>query len=66
MALVDVTKSCLDSIHQISEHIEGATLYLDAGSTESFQLIGAFPVLLDLGVCAVCSLENLCSLDVVS
>lgn len=63
MALVDVTKSCLDSIHQISEHVEGATLYLDAGSTESFQFIGAFPVLLDLGVRAVCSLENTCSLN---
>lgn len=65
MALVDVTKSCLDSIRQISEHIEDATIYLDAGSTESFQFIGAFPVLLDLGVRAVCSLENMCSLDVV-
>ncbi|KAK4577813.1 hypothetical protein RGQ29_028080 [Quercus rubra] len=65
MALVDVTKSCIDSISQISEHIEDATLYLDAGSTESFQFIGAFPVLLDLGVRAVCSLENMCSLDAV-
>ncbi|XP_075671605.1 sec1 family domain-containing protein MIP3 [Castanea sativa] len=65
MALVDVTKSCIDSIRQISEHIEDATLYLDAGSTESFQFIGAFPVLLDLGVRAVCSLENMSSLDAV-
>lgn len=65
MALVDVTKSCIDSIRQISEHIEDATLYLDAGSTESFQFIGAFPVLLGLGVRAVCSLENMCSLDAV-
>lgn len=65
MALVDVIKSCLDSIRQISEHIEGATVYLDAGCTESFQFIGALPVLLDLGACTVCSLENMCSLDVV-
>ncbi|KAL5573771.1 hypothetical protein UlMin_023368 [Ulmus minor] len=63
MALVDVTRSCLDSIRQISEHIEGSILYLDAGSTESFQFMGAFPVLLDAGVRTVCSLENMCSLD---
>lgn len=66
MALVDVIKSSLDSIFQISEYIEGATLYLDAGCTESFQLLGAFPALLELGVCAVCSLENICPLDVVA
>ncbi|GLT49767.1 hypothetical protein SLA2020_233010 [Shorea laevis] len=63
MALIDVTKCCLDSITQISEHIEDATLYLDAGCSESFQFMGAFPMLLDLGVRAVCSLENMCSLD---
>lgn len=66
MALIDVTKACLDSIRQISEHIEGAIIYIDAGCTESFQLMGAFPLLLDLGVRAVCSLENMCSLDAVS
>ncbi|XP_058007351.1 sec1 family domain-containing protein MIP3 isoform X2 [Hevea brasiliensis] len=49
----------------MSEHIEGAILYLDSGCTESFQFAGGFPILLDLGVRAVCSLENLCSLDVV-
>ncbi|CAB4273146.1 unnamed protein product [Prunus armeniaca] len=65
MALVDVTKSCLDSISQISEHIEGSVLYLDAGSTQSFQFMGAFPLLLNHGVRAVCSLENMCSLDTV-
>lgn len=63
MALIDVTKHCLDSISQISEHIEGAILYIDAGCTESFQFMGAFPLLLDLGVRAVCSLENMCALD---
>ncbi|XP_007048715.2 PREDICTED: sec1 family domain-containing protein MIP3 isoform X1 [Theobroma cacao] len=63
MALIDVNKSCLDSISQISQHIEGAIIYLDAGCTESFQLMGAFPFLLDLGVRSVCSLENMCSLD---
>ncbi|RDX91625.1 Sec1 family domain-containing protein MIP3, partial [Mucuna pruriens] len=49
----------------ISEHIQGAIVYLDAGSTESFQFIGAYPVLLDLGARAICSLENMCALDVV-
>lgn len=63
MALLDVTKSCIDSIKQISEHIKDAILYLDSGCTESFQLIGAFPVLLELGVRAVCSLENMSPLD---
>lgn len=63
MALVDVIKSCLDSINQISDHIEGATLYLDGGCTESFQFLGAFPLLLQLGVRAVCSLENMSPLD---
>uniref|UniRef100_A0A2P2M7Z0 Sec1 family domain-containing protein MIP3 n=1 Tax=Rhizophora mucronata TaxID=61149 RepID=A0A2P2M7Z0_RHIMU len=63
MAPIDITKSCLDSITQLSEHIEGAVLYLDSGCTESFQFVGAFPLLLDLGVQAVCSLENMSPLD---
>ncbi|KAJ4729648.1 Sec1 family domain-containing protein MIP3 [Melia azedarach] len=66
MALVDVIKCCIDSIKEISEHIEGAVLYLDSGCTESFQFVGAFPVLLDLGVRAVCSLENMSPLDAVA
>ncbi|GMI99324.1 MAG2-interacting protein 3 [Hibiscus trionum] len=66
MAFVDVTKSCLDSIRQISEHVEGAIVYLDAGCTESFQLMGAFPIFLDLGARAVCGLENTCPLDAVA
>ncbi|KAA8524230.1 hypothetical protein F0562_010653 [Nyssa sinensis] len=65
MALVDVIKCCLDSIRQISAHIDGAIVYLDAGCTESFQFIGALPLLLELGVCAVCSLENMSSFDMV-
>ncbi|CAL1394188.1 unnamed protein product [Linum trigynum] len=63
--LIDVTKSCLDSITQMAEHLEGAIIYLDSGCTESFQFAGAFPVFLDLGVRAVCSLENMSSLDAV-
>jgi len=51
---------------QISKHIQDATVYLDAGSTESFQFLGAYPVLLELGARAICSLENMCALDVVS
>ncbi|XP_004505479.1 sec1 family domain-containing protein MIP3 isoform X1 [Cicer arietinum] len=65
MASIDVIKSCIDSIRQISEHIEGSTVYLDAGVTESFQFIGAYPVLLELGAQAVCSLENVSARDVV-
>lgn len=52
-------------IVQISEDIKDAVVYLDAGCTESFQLLGAFPLLLELGVHAICSLENISPLDVV-
>ncbi|BAT89979.1 hypothetical protein VIGAN_06113100 [Vigna angularis var. angularis] len=65
MATVDVIKCCIDSIRQIAEHIQDATVYLDAGSTESFQFLGAYPILLALGARAICSLENMCALDVV-
>ncbi|CAJ2645790.1 unnamed protein product [Trifolium pratense] len=65
MASVDLIKSCIDSIRQISEHIEGGIVYLDAGVTESFQFIGAYSVLLELGARAVCSLENMSVLDTV-
>ncbi|KAE9586279.1 hypothetical protein Lal_00000982 [Lupinus albus] len=63
MASVDVIKSCIDSITQISEYVEGAIVYLDAGSTESFQFIGAYPLLLNHGARAICSLENMSSFD---
>lgn len=66
MALANVIHCCLDSIRQISEDIKDAVIYLDAGCTESFQLLGAFPLLLELGVHAVCSLENMSPLDVVA
>lgn len=65
MALVDVIKSSFDSISQISEHVDDAILYLDAGCMESFHFLGAFPLLLKIGVRAVCSLENMCSPDMV-
>ncbi|KAL8131869.1 hypothetical protein AgCh_007686 [Apium graveolens] len=73
MALVNVIHCCLDSIRQnltvivqISEDLKDAIIYLDAGCTESFQLLGAFPLLLELGVHAVCSLESMSPLDVVA
>lgn len=66
MALVNVIHCCLDSIRQISEDIKDAVVYLDAGCTESFQILGAFPLLLELGVHAICSLENMSPLDVVA
>ncbi|GMH12128.1 hypothetical protein Nepgr_013969 [Nepenthes gracilis] len=65
MSVIDIVKSCLDSIQQIAEHLEGAIVYLDSGCTESFQYLGAFPLLLEYGVRAVCSLENMCPLDMV-
>ncbi|KAK9676946.1 hypothetical protein RND81_11G112000 [Saponaria officinalis] len=66
MYVIDVIKSAIDAIHQISESLEGATIYLDAGCTESFQLLGAFPLFLEHGARAVCCLENLSSLDMVA
>ncbi|KAI6675617.1 hypothetical protein NL676_003523 [Syzygium grande] len=50
----------------ISERIKDATLYIDGGCTESFQYLGAFPLLLSLGARAVCSLENMSPLDMVA
>ncbi|CAM8944272.1 unnamed protein product [Rhodiola kirilowii] len=52
--------------HRISEHIDGAVVYLDAGCTESFQFLGAFSLLLELGAVSVCSLENPGNLDTVT
>ncbi|KAG8386792.1 hypothetical protein BUALT_Bualt03G0185700 [Buddleja alternifolia] len=66
MTTVDVIKCCLDSIRQISDDIKDAIIYLDAGSSESFQFLGAFPLFLELGAQAVCSLENMSSLDKVA
>ncbi|WCJ18036.1 hypothetical protein M5689_000417 [Euphorbia peplus] len=65
MAQMDLNKAFLDSITHMSEDIEDAILYLDSGCTESFHFAGVFPVLLELGVRAVCSLENMCALDAV-
>lgn len=66
MSTVDVVKSSLDSLHQISEQLEGAIVYLDAGCAESFQFLGAFPLLLEHGARAICCLENMSPLDMVT
>ncbi|XP_074276053.1 sec1 family domain-containing protein MIP3 [Silene latifolia] len=66
MSVVDVTKSAIDAIHQISEYLVGATIYLDSGCTESFQSLGAFSLFLEHGARAVCCLENLSPLDTVA
>lgn len=50
---------------QISEHLKDSIVYLDAGCTESFQYLGAFNLLLNLGVSTVCSLENMSPVDLV-
>ncbi|CAA0832707.1 Sec1 family domain-containing protein MIP3 [Striga hermonthica] len=63
MATVDVINCCLDTIRQLSENIEDAIVYLDAGSSESFEFLGAFPLFLELGARAVCSLENISTLE---
>ncbi|OAY84688.1 Sec1 family domain-containing protein MIP3 [Ananas comosus] len=65
MGSVDLITSSLNSIREISDHIAGAILYVDAGCLEAFQLIGAFPLLLELGARAISSLENLSPLDAI-
>lgn len=64
--MVDLIKCCYDSIGQVSDDISNAVVYLDAGCTESFQFLGAFPLLLEIGARAVCSLENTSPLDQVA
>jgi hypothetical protein len=50
---------------QVGDDISDSIVYIDAGTLEAFQLIGAFPLLLELGARAVCSLENVSPLDAV-
>jgi hypothetical protein len=45
--------------------IADSIVYIDAGTLEAFQFIGGFPLLLELGARAVCSLENASPLDAV-
>ncbi|KAJ1264293.1 hypothetical protein BS78_09G252400 [Paspalum vaginatum] len=63
MGSVDLIASCLDSIRQIGDEIADSVVYIDAGTLEAFRFIGAFPLLLELGARAVCSLENASPLD---
>ncbi|EES18766.2 sec1 family domain-containing protein MIP3 [Sorghum bicolor] len=63
MGSVDLIASCIDSIRQIGDEIADSIVYIDAGTLEAFQFIGGFPLLLELGARAVCSLENASSLD---
>jgi hypothetical protein len=51
---------------QIGDEIADSIVYMDAGTLEAFQFIGGFPLLLELGAHAVCSLENASPLDAVS
>ncbi|XP_031092110.1 sec1 family domain-containing protein MIP3 [Ipomoea triloba] len=64
--MVDVIKCCLDSIRHISDDIKDAIVYLDAGSTECFEFLGAFSLLFELGAHAICSLEKVSPLDKVA
>ncbi|KAK3119510.1 hypothetical protein QOZ80_9AG0671570 [Eleusine coracana subsp. coracana] len=63
MGSVDLIASCLVAIRQVGDEISGSIVYIDAGTLEAFQFIGAFPLLLELGARAVCSLENSSPLD---
>ncbi|KAJ1696569.1 hypothetical protein LUZ63_005081 [Rhynchospora breviuscula] len=63
MGSVDLIRSCLDSLREISDEISDAILYIDSGTREAFQFSGAFPLLLQLGVRSVCGLDDLSPLD---
>ncbi|CAN6295337.1 unnamed protein product [Urochloa humidicola] len=65
MGSVDLIAACLDSIRQIRDEIADTIVYVDAGTLEAFQFIGAFSLLFELGARAVCSLENASPLDAV-
>ncbi|KAL7601358.1 hypothetical protein Lser_V15G24480 [Lactuca serriola] len=56
-------KAIIDHLQHLSEELKGAVVYLDAGCIESFKFLGAFPVLLEMGVLSICSLESMSSLD---
>jgi hypothetical protein len=64
---------CLDSIPQIflvfflqvADEVEGGILYVDSGAGEALHFMGGLPFILQLGVRAVCSLENASPLDAV-
>jgi hypothetical protein len=43
---------------QIGDEIADAIDYVDVGTLDAFKFIGAFPLLVELGFRAVCSLEN--------
>ncbi|CAN6313034.1 unnamed protein product [Urochloa humidicola] len=66
MGSVDLIAACLDSIRQIRDEIADTIVYVDAGTLEAFQFIGAFSLLFELGARAVCSLENASPLDAVA
>lgn len=56
-------KRIFASLVQISDDIKDAIVYLDAGSTECFEFLGAFSLLFELGAHAICSLEKVSPLD---
>lgn len=51
---------------QVADEVEGALLYVDEGAGEALHYIGGLPFVLQLGVRAVCSLENASALDAVN
>jgi hypothetical protein len=50
----------------VADEVEGALLYVDEGAGEALHYIGGLPFVLQLGVRAVCSLENASALDAVN
>lgn len=49
----------------MADEVEGGLLYVDEGAGESLHYMGGLPFVLQLGIRAICSLENASPLDAV-
>ncbi|CAM6014712.1 unnamed protein product [Sphagnum balticum] len=65
MVGVDLVRECQRCIAKVADEVEGGILYVDSGAGEALHFIGGLPFILQLGVRAVCSLENASPLDAV-
>lgn len=58
-------RECQRCIAKVADEVEGGILYVDSGAGEALHFMGGLPFILQLGVRAVCSLENASPLDAV-
>lgn len=60
---VDLVRECQRCLAQVADEVEGGLLYVDEGAGESLHYMGGLPFVLQLGIRAICSLENASPLD---